>query len=458
MSRIKSISVLARYRTSLAIMFFVSVVALLSVRTLLLLNEPGDVNPDRWGMRDYRDAIYYPVLSWIEGNNPYDAQTHMRQYPVGQLFPLYSPLTLVVHLPFALFPFFVSEVIYFVFNVTLAVALAATVLRMTQIKIQVWSVLGIAGLILASRPGHMSLVLGQTAFLATLCTWLAIHFANQNQNLRSAVFLTLATFKPTFGVLLFPLLIARRQYRAAAIAMGLTVVLTGAVGLTILNRLQDGQSVPELLQANDKVFQEHFGVNSFSTFSRDDVFPLLNKLVQNDLSGGVERGVTIVIVLVAAMVIWVRSRRQSIQRSDGLIGALMCVTVTIGIYHHTYDTVILWLPLIAAIVAKNSDWRAVHWKTRWTIIGLLTVPAVNYLSTNTVTSQMSLDDATRMIITSINGVCLLAAWIILAWSCVKNIQKPPAAQNVVRKSHPERSNTEIDKQKAIEALPETVNV
>ena len=51
----------------LAIGAFLVVVFASSVRVVLHMNEPGDLNPQRWALVDFRDAVYYPVVSFLGG-------------------------------------------------------------------------------------------------------------------------------------------------------------------------------------------------------------------------------------------------------------------------------------------------------------------------------------------------------------------------------------------------------
>ena len=49
---------------------------------------------DRGFQTDFRDAVYYPVVALTDGVNPYDPARYYLSYPVGQEFPLYSPVHL----------------------------------------------------------------------------------------------------------------------------------------------------------------------------------------------------------------------------------------------------------------------------------------------------------------------------------------------------------------------------
>ncbi len=403
-----------QHRRTLAVILFALATLMLTVRTMTLLNIPDEPNPAFWGLRDFRDAIYFPTISWMSGNNPYDASVHMDQYPVGQLFPLYSPLIFVIHVPFALLPYVVSEWVYFGFNVLMTLGLASLAMHLVGLRQKAWLIIGFAGLILVSRPGHMCQVLGQTAFTATLFSWLAIYFASKKKDLRAGLFVALASFKPTFGIILLPLLAAKGHFRAAIIGGLTTVILTGAIGLTLINRIGEGKTIGSVVEENRVTFLAHEGVNVFSTFSRDDLFPLLSRVFQVELSTSTELVIATLMILVSSLVIWLRSRSQENFACDGITTTLVCVTLIVSIYHHTYDTVILLLPWLAILVGRHSDWQVIHPRVRWLLLTLLTVPFVNYLSTNMFTSRLASDGTLRMIVTSVNGISLLVAWVVLA--------------------------------------------
>ena len=55
---------------------------------------PGRAGPDLIGMRDFRDAVYYPVVAFRHGISPYHAE-YVAFHPEGCEFPAFSPLTLL---------------------------------------------------------------------------------------------------------------------------------------------------------------------------------------------------------------------------------------------------------------------------------------------------------------------------------------------------------------------------
>src|SRR5439155_7377066 len=65
---------------------------------LILPDAPHD--PAHTAEADFRDVIYYPTRAVLAGVNPYDSSddtpnSYGSRFPVGNNFPLYSPLIFV---------------------------------------------------------------------------------------------------------------------------------------------------------------------------------------------------------------------------------------------------------------------------------------------------------------------------------------------------------------------------
>ena len=174
-----------------AAMFFFSVVLVLVLRTYSVLVVPGQPYPERWGLQDFRDNIYYPCRAIADAVNPYDTVRYVNSYPVGKLFPLYSPLTLLIHQPVAVPPFEWARWIYFGLSATGSLLLAWLILSSCKVTFRFAHVLLVAGFLLASRPGYQNLTLGQTAVTAVLLTLLALRWADTHP-WRSGIFLALS--------------------------------------------------------------------------------------------------------------------------------------------------------------------------------------------------------------------------------------------------------------------------
>src|SRR5690349_16581712 len=106
-----------------------------------------------WAMKDFGSAVYYPVVAFLSGENPYDAERFLQLYPVSHPFPLYPPAALLVHLPLGFFSAQVASLIYFSFTLMLTFLLAFVSLYFNRIEAKIADVLLIGGVLLLSRPG-----------------------------------------------------------------------------------------------------------------------------------------------------------------------------------------------------------------------------------------------------------------------------------------------------------------
>jgi hypothetical protein len=151
----------AQARSVVSGLALAAVVIVLAQRAVTRVNPPGRVDPARWVLQDFRDAIYYPVVAFLEGRNPYDQDALARTYPVGQPFPPYLPVTLLVHQPFGLLPQAESGGVFFLCTIALTGAVAALAIGGAGVPVTAAGVLGLTALLLLSRPGNMNLALGQ---------------------------------------------------------------------------------------------------------------------------------------------------------------------------------------------------------------------------------------------------------------------------------------------------------
>src|SRR5262249_26430170 len=73
----------ASARTLAAAGALLVVLGILVHRAVPRINVPGKIDPARWVLQDFRDAVYYPVVAFLDGRNPYDQTAQAEAYPVG---------------------------------------------------------------------------------------------------------------------------------------------------------------------------------------------------------------------------------------------------------------------------------------------------------------------------------------------------------------------------------------
>jgi hypothetical protein len=394
---------------------FVCVVGLLSYRTSTKLDTglyaTGRPNAAQWGLADFRDNLYYPVVSFLEGQNPYDRDTYMRSYPVVNGFPLYLPLTILVYLPFGLLPLDVAQVIHYALTLGLTLVLAAVTLRLCGLEQRMTPVFGLATLMLLSRPGHWNLVLGNCAVPAVLGLYVALLYGRERPWL-AGLGLALSTFKPTFGLPAAILMLARRETRAVVIGLGVSGVLsTGIAGVIVYQAGGIGEFIHSI-QANYTAWQTVPVVSAASNAFRVDVVALVGRFLGRPPTAPEAILLTVAVLAVGALVVRHLTTLGKSAAVRRLSTSVICLSVLTCTYHQAYDMLLLAMPLTALVMGSWPPPVPQSPAVRRLLLLLLGLPAANYLASGTAMGALGITGGTRLAITSFNGMALLIALFV----------------------------------------------
>ena len=358
-------------------------------------------------MADFRDAVYYPAVALLEGNNPYDVAAYRDRYPAGHLFPLYSPFILLLHLPFGLLPYEIAETVYFLWMLAMALALAVVILQACDLSPTIERVLGFGALILLSRPGHWNLVNGNVAFQAALMSITALHLARTRPNL-AGLALGLATAKPTFGVPLGLLMLLRRDYRA--VAVGICVAIVGSVtGAAILAQAAGGWR-----ELADTIVRDYLAAptlpgipNVVQDWTRIDA-PAVIAHLSGEVPPTWFSGI-IGLTCLASAGLYLRRLPRAGEGADGLSGTTVILATLASVFHLAYDAVLLFVPLVALLVPKRQPWPKLSPVQRTFLAALFTFPLLNYAATNKFLTFLQIRGTARAIVCASSGLAILTA-------------------------------------------------
>jgi hypothetical protein len=398
------------WTTALAAVAFVVVAAALSHRALSLLNVPGRPDAEHWALQDFRDAIYYPVVAFLDGRNPYEHTTYRQAYPVGQTFAPYAPAVLLVYLPFGLLPFESAELVYFVLTLGLTVLLAHVCLRLCGLAGTAAATLAVAALVLTSRPGHQNLLLGQCTVQVVLGAYAAMALATRRPWL-GGLGLALCLLKPHFGVPLALLMLCRGEGRAVAVGAGLVALASAPPLVVLVARAGGVGAFAASILANLGALDDNPTGNALSGWARVDAGYLLSHALGRAPGAGVELGVTLAVLAVAGLALR-RVARDGV-RDRWWSATLASLAVLLCIYHQAYDVLLLAFPLTALVAAPAATPFAGRPGLRWLLVGLLALPAVNYLATWSVIGRLGISGGTWLLVTSLNAAALAAAFALL---------------------------------------------
>jgi hypothetical protein len=393
---------------AVAVAVFLAVAAVLTYRVIANLNVPGAPALPRFGLQDFRDAVYYPVRAFLDGNDPYDAAAHLRRYPVGDVFAPYLPMTLVLHAPLGLLPFRVAEFVYYALLLVVILAVAQVTLRAAGIAPTVARVFGLGAAILTSRPGHWSVVIGQCTPIAVLGTCVALGSA-RDRPWRGGFGLALAAFKPTFGLPLAVLLAARGE--RLAVTIGVTIAVAVSAGATAVLAAGAG-GVPALAASLGHAyaaFSAETSVDPAVSWSRVDAIGLLGRLLGQSPVPAVEIAVGLGVLGLGAIGV---SRLARVDDPGGrrVSSCLACLTILTCTYHQGYDLLLLTLPTVALATAADTwPWRA-RPALRRALLILFAIPAINYLGSEHALHLFGLGQGVWLAATSVDGVAVLTAF------------------------------------------------
>jgi hypothetical protein len=252
----------------------------------------------------------------------------------GTMTNAYPPFVAFCLIPFALFPFRVSLL---VFTITSFLALAAGVWAFfANADDSSRRDLTLAGLLIAFSffPVYYSFYMGQVNVMLFLFIALVLYYSRRGQPWRAGFFTALATLFKIFPVVLVVYFAVKRQFKAATAAMVFTVVL-GTASLSVCG--------PSLYR--DYLFAVLPHQTQGGAFFRNQGFPGLfaRLFTENDYVNAL-------------------SNRPALARELGVAGGVLALALALWAAarrdrHGTCDDLELGLCLVATLLALSKSWE-----------------------------------------------------------------------------------------------------
>ena len=400
-----------------AVLAFGLVVSATFYRTSRCYHVPVPKETVDFGLCDFHNAVYFPGLAYANRENPYLGY-YAEKYPVNREMSPYSPLLLPFAALFGVLPLRPSEILWCVFNTLLILWLADWVRFAAGWRRSVTTVFGIGAVLAATRAGHSNLILGQFAALMSIATFYALYDA-EHKPMRSAIALTVASIKPTFGLPLFFLLACRRKFRVVVLAGILSVC--GAVGSFAWIQQTESGLQQSLTTSHDAIVVDA-DVDPTSAWMRTDFMSVLYRFASVTPSAAMEFGAMLILLAPVGMILWRRSGAAPKQADDAaswpdLDDILTMSLIPLVIYHLAYDCLVV-TPAIAALLAARGRLARVSLLTRWSLASLLVISTMNYLTTWSIMERLGVEGAARDLIITITPISLMLASIGLWWVAV----------------------------------------
>ncbi|MCA9258038.1 MAG: DUF2029 domain-containing protein [Planctomycetales bacterium] len=357
--------------------------ALLTARTY---QRPGVDQSPMEGMADFHNAIYFPTVAYFNQISPYHDE-YARLYPVNRPLCLYSPLSFVLHAPWAALPLPAADWAYFAAMGVMVIALAWLSLRANSLSTAPFSVFAVAAILLASRPAHTNLKLGQITLQIVLPFLAAVHFGRSRPWL-AACATALVTIKPTFVVPLVWFLIVRGQFFPAFAGVAMGAVAAAILTLPLVLSQGAGVFFPSLLATLNKHDSDPV-VAPISSWTRVDANIVVSRLFNFNPETAWALGVAAVVLLFAGWTVHRLARREASLGVNSLTGLVICTATLTCVYHCTYDLLLL---ATSAVWLTSGARHTLSSGERRTALGLVLFLAFNYLSSRTALDAMGAND------------------------------------------------------------------
>lgn len=274
---------------------------------------------------------------------------------------------------------------------------------------------GVAALVLASRPGHWNLMLGQTTLEFVFPVYIAL-FSNWRSNWLSGFSLVGSTMKPTFGLPLTVLMIFQRRYKPVVIGVCVAVLATLVPTVVLVHSAGDITTLAATYLDSIRVFEDDSPSSSVVSPSRIDAVALVGRLTGRP-PGPVMRLILFASALCLAGATIRRVRACSEDRAADLFCiSVASITILVASYQQTYSALLLVLPLTTLVLGcwAPSEFKAGS-AVRRALIVLLSVPFANYLVAPRFLNFLDQGCWGWTLLTSMNGIALLLAFFVYVW-------------------------------------------
>ncbi len=405
---------------SLFFLFVILATGATLVRAYKTHHEPGPIEGANFGFCDFHNGIYFPAQAIAARVSPY-GQEYGTTYPVPRSTPLYAPSTFLIHWPFAWMSMRAGELVYFSLTFIMAIALAMLSIKCSKLKMSLGMVLFTTLGVVVSRAGYGTFYSGYFTFELVLGTIVALQWGDKPWV--GGLGLLFASTKPTYAIPLAIIMAARGHWRA----LGLGILLNSVLSLAVIAWLLPGRPWDFLLQdirfGQSQHMADRAEMPEFS-WTRVDVVALVAKWLPANPSELIQ---LLWMFLLLPLPVWLLVKLKSVDKTTaagGISGTLALLTMNVTVYHHYYDMLVLFVPVIA--IAFNQHLWPERSATRFGLAILILFPLMNYFSTNLFFGRMGISDvsAVYQVVTSLNSVCLLVAllWVMaIAWNRLRNV-------------------------------------
>ncbi len=337
-----------------------------SYRLFTRVHVPGINDSQNQGFVDFDNAIYFPVICFLQGGNPYSRQ-YANEHPDGRSFPLFPTHSLIVHAPIGLFSINVARYVYFGFELVVFGSLLCWILSSVDVPVGLRTISILGSFVVLTVPFYSQLYLGQLTFQLVLASLVALHFS-RNRPWLAGFALAIAACKPQFAIPIALLLLCRKDWKTVLIG-GVIASVVSSIGILVICGNFGLANFFAELKANYLSLDSHPDVGTaIENYRRIDIYPLLARMSFVELPVWCKFAVPLTCLGLGGLAVFVIRKFPSLDSFSNLI---ICLTALGCIYHSIYDGLLLILPLVSIWLGRPKIWRKLPSLFRWSMFGIL---------------------------------------------------------------------------------------
>ena len=345
-----------RRRTVIVVALWIAVAAAVAIRSRVMLAHPLppgvpwlESGTDRYFL-DFRDTIWTPGRFLLEGGNPYDPQSYQAAYPWALAFSLYAPVWLILAAALAPLPYLASIIVFQVISLAVAILMLTMLFRWTlpdhvDLAVPVallWMNIWYPGRgALTVQLTTLLAVIGLTLVLRTVCQPRAESAStiDRADDRAGAWGVALSLLKPQF---LTMAIVGLAAGRVRMVVRGVAGLALASLPVLVVCTLAAGGPIEFITSVRRDLdvanSAHHPSGLMFPGQRRLDLLGQAVRWGSGEPPGWLQVLVPLLFLVILPVIV-VRLTRRPLA-----VSVVVCTSTLIGVYHGTYDVLILFIP------------------------------------------------------------------------------------------------------------------
>lgn len=304
------------------------------------------------GDNPYENARLQQVWNAIPPEQKVGADRPLQPYPF-----MYPPAVLLLSQPFVLLPWNMALIVMLVMQFLCCIAIVYMLAQMGAFRHSAYDVLLLVLLLLGLKPLHLALFAGQPVLFSLAAGLAALYYLQNGRKYLALCLLTLASIKPTVGIIFLVYAAIKVSWRYATVAI-LSIALLNILAWVFLHP----QGLASYITSVNATFQP--GAINDASASAPTFYDLSSLKGMVTVLSGSDTLATIVQIVVLLIVLWfVYGVRKVMMQTPAYAMLLSAFISWFFLYHRSYDAIMFLVVFI--LFSPRELLRRLGWRSWW---------------------------------------------------------------------------------------------